>query len=139
MKTQVNDKFISKDHEARFMQLVDIKAIFANDVNYTSAGYLLSANEDVFHKVLPYISIQGINFDAIIKKVDLTSGQKFIVEVAMNLFRGAPVKGFDLSDIASCDFAMIDAILNAIKLYVDYEGAKASAAYYEKMMRSMGL
>lgn len=124
MRTSARKFLLSKEHEQRFNQLEVLNKNFENDINYTSCGFLLSANEEIFRKVLPYISTGGIDWNGIRKKVDLTSGQLPIIQYAFDLFTSGGRYGKDiisLTDLAYCDREIVDAVLIAINLFLDRE------------------
>lgn len=140
MKTTIKDKFLNKQHEERFNHLVDINRSFANDINYTSAGYLLSADEEVYNKALPFISDNGIFFSSIFDK-DFCTGHKALVRYAYDLFTGGagykPIKDLSLTDLACCDVDMVPVVFNAIILYLDWDSKAAGYKAYEEMMAQM--
>lgn len=141
MKTTIKDKFLNKQHEEHFIHLVDINRSFANDINYTSAGYLLSAYEEVYNKVLPFINADGIHFSVIFGKQDFCTGHKTLVRYAYDLFTGGAgyktIKDLSLTDLALCDADMVPVVFNAILLYLDWDSKAAGYKAYEEMMAQM--
>lgn len=141
MKTTLQGKFLNKQHEARFNHLIDINGSFANDINYTSAGYLLSADEEVYNKALPFINANGIHFSVIFGKQDFCTGHKALVRYAYDLFTGGAgyktIKDLTLTDLAHCDADMIPVVFNAILLYLDWDSKAAGYKAYEEMMLQM--
>lgn len=140
MKTNLQGKFLSSDHKARFNQLVSINKTYANDINYTSAGYLLSANEEIFYKVLPYMKT-GIDFRTLKQKVDFSFGQFAIVRFAFDLYSGGSplIKDLSLTDLSGCDTDMVVAVIQAALIYLEFDDRADGYLLTKTMMAQLEL
>lgn len=58
------------------------------DPEYASALYILTADLGTWQKSQDYVSQTGIDFEAMIEEVDLSSGYSILVRLAGNLFSG---------------------------------------------------
>jgi len=115
-------KFVDKQHLDGMITLLKqcqkINESSKNvDIEYGTAAYLLSVNEDIFSKARNYVTIDGIDFRKMMIKQDFSSGSKVIVKLAGNLFTGsykAEVSPISLINIL--DSELFDIAICAIKM-----------------------
>lgn len=89
--------FKSLEHKRRFKEAIIACEVMQKtplvfngkfDVYYASALFILTADLATWQKSQRYISKRGIDFPALLKEVDFSSGYLVMVKLAGNLFNG---------------------------------------------------
>jgi len=82
--------FRSEGHKQRCLDALQqrrkIDATGTIDREYGAAYYILSADLATWERASDYIDREGIDFDAMLKGVDLSHGYELLVQLAANLF-----------------------------------------------------
>lgn len=124
MKTSVRTRFLNKEHEYRFNQLVAYNQNYESENNLAACGYLLSANPHVFKKVMKYWERTMVNWEVLMMKEYLNNTEVIIINFAYQLYCGQDLPGvidITLAQLTFLDVDMVRAFLMAIQLYVDFD------------------
>ncbi|GHO63334.1 hypothetical protein KSC_022260 [Ktedonobacter sp. SOSP1-52] len=97
--------FKSAAHKERLLTVMgQIGKIYGEnlDQEYTAALYLLTSDQTTWEKAQEYVSSTGIDFDAMLKEMDLSGGYGVLVSLAGNLFNAqtelSPIELIRLDD-----------------------------------------
>lgn len=86
--------FKSPEHEQRFMEAVQGHIHDGElDPYYGSALYILTASHHGWSSVKGWVSDDVIDFEDMLKHVDLTGGTDVLYHLARNLFNGGEFRG----------------------------------------------
>ncbi len=101
----MNIIFKSPEHRTRFLKSMHHLGKIETgwfDPEYGAALYILTAHTSLWQKAQHYISPYGIDIESMLRKVDFSSGYRYLVELAGNLFNGtiqsSPVDWVTLTD-----------------------------------------
>lgn len=97
--------FKSAAHKARLLTVMgQIGKIYGEnlDQEYTAALYLLTSDQTTWEKAQEYVGSTDIDFDAMLKEMDLSDGYGVLVSLAGNLFNAqtelSPIELIRLDD-----------------------------------------
>ncbi|AKX95752.1 hypothetical protein MTHERMOG20_23680 [Moorella thermoacetica] len=109
--------FVDEEHEGNFKELCAAMKSMKGNREYRAAGYILALPE-LYPKARQYFSDAGFRWFDLLKKVDLSSGHRIMVNLAVDLFGGATDRPlFNVGDaIAVLDTKMYRAALAAIQI-----------------------
>jgi len=79
--------FLDDEHEEKFFRLVSGK-FKENDKEYSSAFYILTADEELRRKGMKYITTDGIRWDGIWDE-DWSSGYRVLLQLGESLFKSS--------------------------------------------------
>lgn len=111
----------TKEHkEILISTLKNIKRVYPQydnevDLYYLPALYLLTSDEEIRKKSLPFVSDEGIDFEKI-KKNDFSSGYVTLVKLAYHLFNSANESPEIIELIGRLDKDNFELALQAIRL-----------------------
>ncbi len=83
--------FTSEEHRHRFVEMIQqlSKAYHGKyDPEYASALYILTADLWTWQAISDYVSRDGIDIEAILENIHLSSGYTTLIKLAGNLFNG---------------------------------------------------
>jgi hypothetical protein len=112
--------FVDDEHMSNFNELKACVKSMEGSKEYRAAGYILALPE-LYPKARRYFSDAGFRWIDLLKKVDLSSGYRIMVNLAVDLFGGATDRPmFNVSDaIAVLDTKLYQAALAAIQVRRD--------------------
>lgn len=109
--------FVDDEHESNFKELCASVKSMKGDKEYRAAGYILALPE-LYPKARRYFSDAGFRWIDLLKKVDLSSGYRIMVNLAVDLFGGETDRPmFNAGEaIAVLDTKLYQAALAAIQV-----------------------
>lgn len=109
--------FVDDEHESNFNELCASMKSMKGNREYRAAGYILALPE-LYPKARRYFSDAGFRWFDLLKKADLSSGHRIMVNLAVDLFGGATdLPLFNVGDaIAVLDTKMYRAALAAMQV-----------------------
>ncbi|BCV20413.1 DUF6075 family protein [Moorella sp. Hama-1] len=109
--------FVDDEHESNFKELCASVKSMKGDKEYRAAGYILALPE-LYPKARRYFSDAGFRWIDLLKKADLSSGYRIMVNLAVDLFGGATDRPmFNAGEaIAVLDTKLYQAALAAIQV-----------------------
>ncbi|MEG1894663.1 MAG: hypothetical protein RR162_00385 [Oscillospiraceae bacterium] len=114
-------KYFNDSHKSRFEEALELsgavggKGVVKSD--FGASLYILSGLEYVYPRVRKFITSGCIDFEPMLNRLGLSSGEKIVVALAGNLYNGGFFDDYTLADIFECtDEETFELVLYSLEL-----------------------